>query len=111
MAFDNPDDLRDLFSSFGPVNVRRMFGGQGVFADGMMFALVASGVVYLKADDLTVPRFVQEGSEPFTYTAKSKHVSLSYWRLPERLYDEPESFAEFARGAFQAAQRAARKKK
>ncbi|MBX3518720.1 MAG: TfoX/Sxy family protein [Xanthobacteraceae bacterium] len=111
MAFDDPESIRELFSQFGSVSVRRMFGGHGVFADGMMFAIEQSGELYLKADDLTIPKLAAENSEPFIYTAKVREIALSYWKLPERLYDEPDDFAAFAREAFGAAERAAGSKK
>ncbi len=110
MAFDDPESIRELFSAFGTVSVRRMFGGHGVFADGLMFALESDGELFLKADDLTIPKLAAENSEPFVYKAKGREVALSYWKLPERLYDEPDDFAGFAREAFGAAQRAARMK-
>lgn len=110
MAFDDPESIRELFSAFGTVSVRRMFGGHGVFADGLMFALESDGELFLKADDLTIPKLAAENSEPFVYKAKGRAVALSYWKLPERLYDEPDDFAGFAREAFGAAQRAARMK-
>ncbi len=62
--------IRELFAAFGPVSVRRMFGGAGVFADGIIIAIVADGVIYLKADEATVPAFEAEGLAPFTYQAK-----------------------------------------
>lgn len=107
MAFDDPESIRELFDQFGIVSVRRMFGGHGVFADGMMFALEQDGELYLKADDLTIPKLAAEKSEPFVYKARGREIALSYWRLPERLYDEPDEFTNFAREAFGAAQRAA----
>ncbi len=107
MAFDDPEAIRELFSTFGTVSVRRMFGGHGVFAGGIMFALESDGELYLKADDLTIPKLAAENSEPFVYKAKGREIALSYWKLPERLYDEPDEFAGFAREAFGAAQRAA----
>lgn len=111
MAFDDPESIRELFSQFGSVSVRRMFGGHGVFADGMMFAIEQDGELYLKADDLTIPKLAAENSEPFVYKAKGREIALSYWKLPERLYDEPDDFAAFAREAFGAAERAAGGKK
>ena len=57
----DPDDIRDLFAAFGPVTVRRMFGGAGVFADGLMIALISDGVIHLKADQQTIPAFEREG--------------------------------------------------
>jgi DNA transformation protein len=106
VAFDDPEAIRELFSSYRNVSVRRMFGGHGVFADGLMFALESDGELYLKADDLTIPKLAAENSEPFVYKAKSREIALSYWKLPERLYDEPDEFAQFARDAFGAAVRA-----
>jgi DNA transformation protein len=98
--------IRDLFSEFGPVSVRRMFGGAGVFADGLMIALVASGVIYLKADAETVPAFEREGQGPFTYPTKNgTHTLTSYWRMPDRLYDDGSELAQWARAALASAQR------
>jgi DNA transformation protein len=101
------EHLRELFASFGPVSVRRMFGGIGVYADGLMFALVAEGIVYLKADDETIPAFERERSAPFSYVGRNgRSVSLSYWRLPDRLYDDADTLAEWARAAVATARRA-----
>ncbi len=110
MAFDEPESIRELFIEFGTVSVRRMFGGHGVFADGMMFAIEQDGELFLKADDLTIPKLAAENSEPFIYRARGREIALSYWKVPERLYDEPDDFAGFAREAFAAAQRAAGQK-
>jgi DNA transformation protein len=104
----DPEALRELFAGFGPVSVRRMFGGVGVFADGLMFALVSKGVIYLKADSATVPTFEQEGLAPFSYaTRNGEHTLTSYWRMPDRLYDDSEELARWARNAHGAAQRKA----
>ena len=101
-----PDDIRDLFSAFGPVSVRRMFGGAGIYADGTMFALIADGVIYLKADGQNTPAFERENLPPFTYTAKGgKRGVMSYRRMPDRLYDDPEELAAWAREALAAARR------
>lgn len=102
------DFLLDLFSGFGVVTLRRMFSGYGVSRDGINFALVLRGVVYLRADQGTIPRFEAEGVSPFQYTARGKTVTLgSYWQLPERLYDDPDALAAWARGSFAAAKKAA----
>jgi DNA transformation protein len=66
----------------------------------------------LRADELTIPRFEAEGAKPFQYTTSKKTVTVaSYWHVPERLYDDPDEFAEWARAALAAAQRAALKKR
>src|SRR5262252_3274001 len=105
------DFIFELFAGFGPVSVRRMFGGAGIYAEGTMFGLVADGVIYLKADEHTIPDFEREGLKQFTYTAKGrKSVALSYWRMPDRLYDEPDELAQWARASVMVAQRTPRKR-
>src|SRR5688572_19060495 len=104
----DPDDIRELFSAFGAVTVRRMFSGAGVFCDGLMFALITRGVVHLKADAETIPGFEREGCGPFTYATKTGERTLpSYWRMPDRLYDDVDELGVWARAAFAAAERAA----
>jgi DNA transformation protein len=101
-----PDDIRELFSVFGAVEVRRMFGGAGIFADGTMFALVHDGVIYLKADAQNAPTFDREQLEPFSYSRKGARASLpSYRRMPNRLYDDPDELATWARASLAAARR------
>ena len=101
-----PEDIQELFSAFGVVAVRRMFGGAGIYADGTMFALVADSVIYLKADELSTPAFERESLPPFTYATKDgKRGVMSYRRMPERLYDDPDELVTWARDALAAAQR------
>ena len=100
----SPDDIQELFCVFGPVSVRRMFGGAGIYADGTMFALVAGSVIYLKTDDVNTPAFERENLAPFTYETKhGKHGVTSYRRMPDRLYDDPEELAAWARAALKVA--------
>jgi DNA transformation protein and related proteins len=102
----DPDYLSELFSEFGPVTVRRMFSGAGIFADGLMIALVVDGVIFLKADAAIIPLFEGEGLSPFSYKRKQgRRTIMSYWRMPERLYDDPDELAEWARRSMAAAQR------
>ena len=106
------DFLIDLFAGFGPVTIRRMFSGFGISADGTNFALALRGGLYLRADEQTIPRFEAEGAKPFQYQTRVKTVTVgSYWQLPERLYDDPEELADWARAALSAAQRAALRKR
>jgi DNA transformation protein len=95
----------ELFAAFGPVSVRRMFGGAGIFCDGLMIGLLADGVIYLKADAASQAAFTAEGLGPFTYGKARKRVVMSYWRMPERLYDDPDELARWAADALAAARR------
>lgn len=98
--------LEDLLAPLGGVRMRRMFGGLGVYCHGVMFALVSDDVLYLKADDMTRGAFEAEGGTPFRYEARGRSVTMSYWRPPERLFDEPDEFREWALAAVAAARRA-----
>ena len=98
------DRAADLFSAFGPVSIRRMFGGAGVYADGVMFALEARGTLYLKSDPATGWAFELEGCEAFSYrTRASRRVITSYRRAPASALEEPEVMAVWARKALAVA--------
>jgi DNA transformation protein len=103
-----PEDIRELFAAFGTVMVRRMFGGAGIYAEETMFALVHDGVIYLKTDGHNAPAYEREGLAPFTYTTRTgKRGVMSYRRMPDRLYDDPDELAAWAREALAAARRGA----
>lgn len=101
-------DLADLFSVFGPVSLKRVFSGYGVYAHDVCFALYLRGEIYFKSDETTIPQFVAEGCKPFSYAKRvsGKTVTVnSFWRLPERLYDDPDELAGWARAALTVALR------
>jgi len=102
----SPEDIRELFAAFGPVAVRRLFGGAGLYAEGVMFALVHRSVIYLKADGQNAAAFERERLAPFTYATRDGTRELaSYRRMPDRLYDDPDELAGWAREALAAARR------
>ncbi len=101
-----PEDICDLFAAFGAVTVRRLFGGAGLYAGDTMFALVHDGIIYLKVDAQTAAAFERENLDPFSYTTRNgKRGVMSFRRMPDRLYDEPDELARWARDALAAAQR------
>lgn len=92
--------IQDLLSEFGPVSIRNMFSGAGLYADGVMFAILVDDTLYLKADDFFARDFAAEGMGPFTYNPKGRApVAMSYWEVPERLLDDPEELVAWARRA------------
>jgi DNA transformation protein and related proteins len=105
------DYLIDLFSEFGPIVLRRMFSGYGIVAHGVNFAMALRAGIIFRVDDLTVARYEAEGAKSFQYDTRDKTIIVkSYRHLPERLYDDPEELAVWAREAVEAAKRAAAKK-
>jgi DNA transformation protein len=96
--------LEEMLAPVGPVVLKRMFGGYGVFLDGLMFGLVTGGQLYFKTGEADRATFEAEGSGPFTYTKKGGPAVLtSYWQAPERLLDEPDELVAWARQANRAA--------
>jgi DNA transformation protein len=100
------EHVLELLAPLGSVSARRMFGGFGIYRDGLMVALVANDVLYLKADTESRGEFEAVGSEPFSYTARRKRVMLSYWRAPEEALESRATMQEWARSAHAAALRA-----
>ena len=101
------DGLKRLFEPFGEVTVKRMFGGAGVYAEGVCFAIEHGGEVFLKIDSLSQPTFAEAGSSPFIYVARGKPMPTSYWRLPASAHDEAEELRRWASLGLEAARRAA----
>lgn len=107
---DYQDFLSELFEPMGGVRFRKMFGGAGVFHQGLNFAIVADDTLYFKADETTFADFDAEGCGPFVYSTDPYKAMTGYRLAPERLYDEPEDFTVWARKAFAVAMRADLKK-
>jgi DNA transformation protein and related proteins len=102
--------IEDFFAPFGPVSVRRMFGGAGIYRDGVVFALEVSGEILLKADEQTAPRFAAAGSRQWTYQPKGgRMAAMPYWNIPEGALDDPEEFVQWAQLAFEAGVRTRRR--
>lgn len=99
------DYLQEVFAHFGPIAARRMFGGYGIYHDGLMFALVADNTLYLKADAENAVFFQQAGLRQFEYAKDGKLVRMSYYLAPEELMEDRGLAALWARRSFEAALR------
>ena len=93
----------ELLAPLGPVRVRRMFGGWGLYVDEVFLAIIAFERLYLKVNVDTQARFEQANCEPFVFEAKGKAVSLGYWTAPPDALDSPALMEPWARLALQAA--------
>jgi DNA transformation protein and related proteins len=81
-----------------------------VFCGGVMFAMVADDTLYFRVDDHNRAAFSEaEAFPPLTYEKKGSTIDLSFWRAPERLFDEPDELMTWARAAAAAAHRVAAK--
>lgn len=101
----------ELFEQLGHIRIKRMFGGAGVYAHDVMFALIADEVIYLKADDPLAQAFVDEGSEPFRFEMEDGKVAeMKYYQIPDAALDDADDAAEWARKALDVALKAKAKK-
>jgi len=100
----------DLMQSIGPVNAKAMFGGHGIFLDGLMFGLIADKILYLKADKNNLEEFTSRGLSPFTYNKKDKEMKLSYYQAPEEALENADEMNLWGNSAYSAALRAAKSK-
>ena len=101
------DYLLDSLAPLGRVVARRMFGGAGLFLDGLMFAIVIDDQLWLKADDHNRDEFTALDLPPFTYPRQGKIAVMNYYRAPDEALDAPHALQPWARGAFAAALRGA----
>jgi DNA transformation protein and related proteins len=106
MAGDSFHDfVKELFSGMGPIQIKRMFGGAGVYAEGLMFGLLADDTIHIRAKDEAMQRDLRaEGSGPFIWTPQSgphkgEQIDFSYWRLPDAALDDPEEAVKWGRRA------------
>jgi len=114
MSRDYADYICDLLSPLGPVTARGMFGGFGIYRDGLMFGLIADDVLYFRCDDGNRSAYEAAGSAPFRPFADKpnfKPTQLPYWEVPAELFDEPDDLCHWARAAFDAALRCRKPKK
>ena len=82
----------------GDVSSRSMFGGYGIFREGVMFAIVdPEGRLYLRADGTTALAFEAAGC--------SQHARMPYWEVPEPIREDPERLREWALTSVQVALR------
>ena len=104
--------LREQLAPLGRVTMRRMFGSTGVFCDGIMLAMVSGNTLYFRVDDGNREAFAEAATSPaLSYVCRGRVIDLSFWRAPERLFDEPDELVEWGRTALAAARRVAAKNK
>lgn len=103
--------LDEQLAPLGHVVLRPMFGMFGVFCDGVMLGIAGDGALYLRVDDGNRHDFAEAAHEPpLSYVKNGKRIDLSFWRAPERLFDDPDEFLDWARSALAAAVRVAAKR-
>lgn len=100
-------EIEEMFAGLGPVSIRRMFGGKGVYHRGLIVAVELRGEMMFKADAISGPEFEAAGARRWAYEGrKGKPVLMPYWSIPEDAFDDPDIMAHWTRLAYEAALRA-----
>ena len=101
------DDLRELFASLGPIVIRRLFSGKGVYFRGVIIAVEFGEELRLTADLVSAPLFEAAGATQWAYEGRRGRVMMPYWSVPHDAFDDPEVMARWTRLALEAGLRAA----
>ena len=105
---DFAEFLRERLAPLGHLTMRRMFGKTGVFCDEVMFGVVTENTLYFRVDEQNRGTFKEaESFPPLNYVKQGCAIDLSFWRVPDRLLDEPDELVTWARAALAAAHRVA----
>lgn len=107
--------VQELFAGMGAITIKRMFGGAGGYAGGLMFLLLDDETIYIKADDVLKQELRDAGSSPFQWAPKGgpragEIIDMGYWRLPEDALDDPDLAARWGEKALAVAKAKAKAK-
>lgn len=89
--------VHDLLADMRGVSARAMFGGWGIYKEGVMFGLVDEDELFLKVGTSNRAEFEAMGSSPYTYAKKDgKRVTMSFWSVPEEMLESPPELTQLA---------------
>jgi DNA transformation protein len=100
------DYVVDQLGCIGEVTAKKMFGGVGLYHDGLFFGLIAANVLYFKVDDVNRPDYEKSGARPFQPYGEESY-SMAYYQVPVDVLEDVERLRQWARGAVAAAVRKA----
>jgi len=99
-------EIEEMFQALGPVTIKRMFGGKGIYHMGRILAIELNSEMLLKADEISAPEFEAAGARRWAYEGKKgKPVNMPYWSIPDDAFDDPDIMARWVRLAYEAAVR------
>lgn len=91
----------DLLAHMSGVTFKRMFGGFGLYLDGVVFGIITDGELYFKVDETNRAKYELAGSQPFVYFNGKKEVTLSYWLVPSEILENPSELENWVLDSFQ----------
>lgn len=71
--------------------------GRPVFCNGFMLGMIADNTFYFRVDDLNRADFAEaQYFQSLSYEKQGRMIDLSFWRAPDRLFDDPDEFLLWA---------------
>lgn len=92
----------------GNVTARAMFGGYGIYLDGLIFALIADDTVYFKVDDGNRADFEAAGTGPFRPYGEGGET-MQYYEVPADVLESRDRLREWAWRAAEVSRRSPRR--
>jgi len=108
VSSDYLDFVLEQLAPLGVLTSRKMFGGVGLYANGLFFALIDDDVLYLKGDESLKADFEAAGSQPFRPFGPDDKP-MAYWSAPVDALDDSDLLVAWAQRSVEVA--AARKKR
>jgi len=105
------EQFHEVFRALGPIESRRMFGGHGIYHQGLIFGIAVGATVYLKTDAASAAEFKAAGCLPFEYEKKGVVTRTSYCAMPTEAFDDAEVARKWALLAFEASLRSRMRQK
>lgn len=82
-------EVINTLSPFGDITARPMFGGYGIYKEGVIIALMDEGELYFKSTPTSEPFYQSFDSYPFVYEGQRRPVKMSYWHVPNTVFKDP----------------------
>lgn len=95
----------DMLQPHGPITAKALFGGHGLYYDGLIFGIIVDKELYFKVDDQTRAAYEELGSRQFVYQGKTKTVSMPYMTLPDSILENRDELPNWIDRAYQASVR------
>ncbi|EQA38290.1 TfoX N-terminal domain protein [Leptospira inadai serovar Lyme str. 10] len=103
---------QDRLKVCGPITVKSMFGGYGVYSGNHIFGMIINDLLYFKVGPGNQAEYEAASMSPFTYEGKNgKPIRMSYWQVPEEILEDDEDLRYWFRKAMAEAAKAASPKK
>jgi len=100
--------IKEQFSEFGEIEIKKMFGGYGFFKDRLMFGMIGNDSFRLKVDATNEKDYISKGMKP--YNSEQKKKSMPYWEVPADVLENKSELSKWALKSVAIAKSAAAKK-